>query len=183
MKYLSSILISALALFFTEHVIAIEFKGVETGASVASVKSKFPKSICLEPGSAKAKILYDNSCSAFKVTIAEIPTALSFYFYENSLWQIRSQGLSSRRHDELKLALTSKYGEPMSEKETPVTNAMGVELVNIVTEWNTQDARITLTKYDRKISESSLKILSIVGMEEMTNRYNEYKKTKASSDL
>ncbi len=163
-------------LFFSYSVQAFEFKGVMLGSPPSSVYGSFNDAFCNDAKTEKSKTYNDHSCMVFKSTVAGIPTALGFYYFDNKLWKISTFELKSSGHNELKAALIRKYGKPTVEKNTTVSNAMGAKFKNVETEWVTDEYKMVLIKYNGKISESSLNIYSSNGMKEFVLRMKAYKK-------
>ncbi len=131
------------------------FKGINLGSHVSQIVGN-PKYDCKSVSTPTA----DRVCGLKKdevETMAGVPVASVFYFYDQTALTGISIGLEEKHFQAVVTALTGKYGTPVLAK-TQIKNLKGVAFENLVYTWRAKGESIVAERYSGRLDRSLIRI-------------------------
>ncbi len=131
------------------------FKGINLGSHVSQIVGN-PKYDCKTVTTPSA----DRVCDLKKdevETMAGVPVANVFYFYDQTTLTGISIGLEEKHFQAVVTALTGKYGTPALAK-TQIKNLKGVAFENLVYTWRAKGESIVAERYSGRLDRSLIRI-------------------------
>jgi hypothetical protein len=131
------------------------FKGISLGSHVGQIATN-PKFNCQSVSTPTA----DRVCALKKdevETMAGVPVASVFYFYDQTTLTGISIGLDEKHFQAVVTALTGKYGSPALAK-SQIKNLKGVAFENLVYTWRAKGESIVAERFSGRLDRSLIRI-------------------------